>query len=247
MAEFAPVAPPSILRTLKKEGLLGNYHLLLAHDVAEHPQEYADIFNDTGAYIIMDNSVIELGEPIEVDTMRLAVHAVPSNLVVLPDYLLDAKATIGVSTEAARTWMEADLAPFMAVPQGETKEEILVCADVLMKLPGVLAWGVARNFTDDEVLRSRREITKILHSMDSSFEVHLLGFSDDLFDDIVLTSRIPYVRGIDSAVPIRMGLQGMSLSLEQTEHPPRGDYWDSDGEITPEVRANLEIIREWLK
>ena len=105
MAEFAPVAPPEMLLDLKEKGALGKYHLLLAHDVAARPDLYRAVFDDVhDTYIIMDNSLIELGYPVTTDVMAKACEVVIPDVIVLPDVLNDMKLTLDYSVAAARSW-----------------------------------------------------------------------------------------------------------------------------------------------
>jgi len=75
--------------------------------------------------------------------------------------------------------------------------------------------------------------------------MHLLRFSDNLKDDISV-ARANGVNGIDSAVPIRLGLAGEIIHHTLPSHAPRGDYWETAKEATPEALANLERIRRWI-
>jgi hypothetical protein len=225
-AAFAPVAPTALLRELKTIGKLGDYHLLLAHDVLERPDEYMEIFHDVEAYIILDNSVIELGHPLDPDQIQRAYEAVQPSVVVLPDHMRDTTKTLASSIETAKIWAEAGIRNFMAVPQGMSLELILQCATIMDKeIEGIVAWGIGRYIVGIDGTRLR-----VLHEMLSTSglcdgrDIHLLGFSDNLYDDMVC-SHHPRVRGIDSAVPIRLGLKGVEFQLDVSQ-PPRGDYWE---------------------
>src|ERR1700757_2132421 len=94
MAMFAPVCPVHILYSLQP-ATAGNYHLLLAHDVAAKAKEYKAWFDaQFNMTVIMDNSVIELGNAVDLGIIRQACNAVKTTTIVLPDVLLDGKATI---------------------------------------------------------------------------------------------------------------------------------------------------------
>ena len=57
-------------------------------------------------------------------------------------------------------------------------------------------------------------------------QIHLLGMSNNFVDDMACTS-MPNVMGIDSANPMVMGYQGISIwDRVGIEHLPRGDYWE---------------------
>src|SRR5690242_2299971 len=104
MAKFAPVCPIKVLSQLTPENS-GDYHLLLAHDVADKAQEYKNWFGrHRNMTVIMDNSVIELGNAVDLKTIKKACDAVDITTIVLPDVLLDGRATVESCTKALETW-----------------------------------------------------------------------------------------------------------------------------------------------
>ncbi len=250
MSKFAPVAPPLMLLDLKRKGTLGDYHLLLAHDVVAQKDLYKEVFDgkyrdgsDTRPFVIMDNSVIELGEPVSDEVMKEAISIVHTDLIVLPDAIADPERTLEMSTKAALSWVSFDVNACMVVPQGTTMNEFTDSAEQLMKLPGVRAWGVPRHATSK--LKTRHHLTYSLMVLRPGFSIHLLGFSDDLVDDISVARAIG-VSGIDSAVPIRLGLHNIPFHTHIDSHPPRGDYWETATTATPQVLENLAKIRGWI-
>ncbi len=244
MAKFAPVAPPGMLLDLKKKGILGGYHLLLAHDIVEKPDLYREVFHDLeDSYIIIDNSTVELGYPVGTETMVRAKQIVNSKLTVYPDYVGEKDKTLDIMKEVFHEWMTAGLGPFMVAPQGRGTDEILECARAQLNFPQVRAWGIPRKHT--ETLGTRANITREIMRIDPHLDTHLLGFSENTFDDIS-TALIPGVVGIDSAVPIRIGLYGIKLSKVLSAHPGRGDFWDTATEANDQAAENLALIREWI-
>ncbi len=250
MAQFAPVAPPDMLCSLAAHDALGNYHLLLAHDVAAQAELYNDAFhrldpedNEPNRYIIMDNSVIELGHPVDVDTMKAACNAIPPDVIALPDLIGWPSETIRMSTEGAEVWSKLNR-PYMVVPQGQTFSELVECAEELAEIPNVKAWGIPRHATGK--IGSRAPLIEACFKLRPGFDIHLLGFSDNLQDDLNCCKSL-VVKGIDSAVPIRLGLHNIVLTKDLPDHPPRGDYWETANEATPLVLENLAKIRSWIK
>lgn len=252
MASYAPVAPPQLLRKLRDLGdfVIGSYHLLLAHDVVARPKEYEDLF-PRGSFIILDNSVIELGKPVDIQVLLEAVYIVQPRLVVLPDSIGEMKSTLATSIAVAQSVELPGKTGWMAVPQGSNLDELKECSDVMLKeIPDLGAWGVGRFIT--AMTGSRVPFTKWLGdrrpNVTSSIGfMHLLGFSDNVDDDY-LASKLHGVMGIDSAVPVRMGQRGRVISLDQGAIEPRGDFWENPGnEVTPETLANLYLTRGWFQ
>lgn len=251
MARFSPILPTWLGTQLGTE-VMGDYHLLLAHDVIDHPEESRKLYDDPHNTIIMDNSLIELGYPIEGPKMVEAVSIIRPTCVVLPDYLGEAEQTIAASWQFSAQ-MDALLPGLskMGVIQGRTLPEALGCATKLMMIPGVDCLSIPRVLT--EYLGTRVTITEMVLNMFPNLRLlHLLGFSDDLVDD-VNTARIPGVSGIDSAVPVRLGLQLQHLSMDYYVDPgPRGDYWTarvdfSEAEAQRDmITNNIGRMRYWL-
>lgn len=244
MAEFAPVGPHRVLQGLKDHDALGKYHLLLAHDVVEHEEEYHRIFDDQDdVFVIMDNSVIELGEPVSGEIMRKACNIVDPNLVVLPDYIACAEQTYNASLHAAHVDYKG-LEPFLAVPQGLNYGEFTKCADRMLSIPGVRALSIPRHATAK--LGTRMNLIWYITSRYPEIQLHLLGFSDDLEDDI-RCARCSEVMGIDSAVPLHLGDRNIQLTKTLQGHPPRGNWWDTAECVNHLMLENLETAREWIK
>ncbi len=248
MGKFAPVVPTQLAYALRDHGILGDYHLLLAHYVAEKPDEYRELYNTndperSGWYVILDNSLIELGKPVDDTTMMMAYEAVSPSVVVLPDYLEDPDRTVSASSMAANRWLDKGMLDFMVVPQGKDLAELLMCAEKLADLPSVRAMGIPRKVAQTQ--GTRFHAVQKLAALYSELDLHLLGFSDDLLDD-VCCARHPAVMGIDSAVPIRLGQKGIELQIDQKQHEPRGDYWERPAKVSRTVLTNMDKIRRWI-
>ena len=250
MAEFAPVAPPKLLLDLKKKGALGKYHLLLAHDIVAQESLYREIFDDVDDswYIIMDNSLIELGYPVNVDTMEKACSVVHTDVVVLPDYMKDPQRTAAASMSALVKWGDAGLGPFMYVLQADRDGVDWSQSGVFLSHPKVTAVGIPRIHVEQfgSRLSTLWELSVQLTGLSrGDMDCHMLGFSDDLLDDITCC-RLPCIRGIDSAVPIRLGIGGDAINLMEKSHAPRGDFWDHATKANALAYDNLRVVREWI-
>lgn len=250
---FAPVVPLSIAQFLKGHDALGGYHLLLAHDVLANPDAYRATY--AGATdIIMDNSLIELGYPMRVRDVIEAARVVNAQKVVLPDVLGSLEETLTLVQQAYEDFYMLPLdvtagLKMVAVVQGESREECSRCLHEYSKLgveisiPRVLV----------SILGSRMDVIREAYSMGFR-NMHLLGFSDNLIDD-VSSVRMPGVKGIDSAVPIRAGVKGLYMALDDMDFSknlgPRGSYWETDVEKMNAVDlsticSNLYSYRKWI-
>lgn len=245
MQNFAPVAPPELLMLMKEADLLGDYHLLLAHDVAARSELYAEIFDDVEATIIMDNSLIELGEPVSTDIMHAALEAVPSNYIVLPDHLGDVRATIIATQDVVDDWDAEFAGPngpkLMGVIHGNTIPEIGWCMQEFKNMP-IHSYAIPKIVGD--TIGSRRYIVELcIH--EGCVPIHLLGFTNDAEDDAHCV-QLQHVIGIDSAVPQRLALEGISWTSQLKENSKRGTYWEDAAKLTEisyQMRMNLVTAR----
>lgn len=251
--QYGPVCPLPVARRMKEEGILGNYHLLLAHDVVKDPKGYAEVYMDPNNFIIMDNSAAELKAPVDYEMLLEAGLAVDADCLVLPDFLLDGPATIGGHVEGYEKLEHLWPNDFMALPQGDSIGVWHWCANVLLEImpKRVRYWGIPRNF--QEKLRTSRQVAVMMMSMidtNPNHKFHLFGFSDSLWDDLCSArlkySTEPRLMGIDSAVPVRMGYNGVGLHPLQNDPGPRGNWWDEPGEYNPLVKQNMDNIRKWI-
>jgi hypothetical protein len=247
MAQYCAVAPLQILSAMARRDVLPRSQLLLAHDIVkpEHKDGYRLLFDgkyfleqnktNYGLYpysrelVILDNSVVELGKPVEFDMIREATSIVKPDCIVLPDAYLDTDQTIANCQEAIGPWNQGlkefyDYrgVPFMYLPQGKTKADFLRAAEAFATHPQIAWWGVPRNIV--EYHGSRRWAIEMLHAMNPKRQIHMFGFSDDLVDDAIC-AQIPYVRSIDSAVPMRCAYNRLVFNLS-VKMPPRGDWWE---------------------
>lgn len=254
MAQFAPVCPIHLLEEMQHRRFAGTYHLPLAHDVVRHPARYYNLFSRMyPRKVILDNSVIELGSSVNLDVIREAADSTQADVIVLPDVLLDKDATIEACSTALENWSGAlkidkssNSRKFMIVPQGRTLSEWIECAEHFANHPLIGWWGIGRFFREHNI-GSRQTAVRICRTLNNYRDIHLLGFSDDLLDD-VLTAQTLGVRGIDSAVPIRAASLNMKLSLSpEFVLPPRGNWWDDPAtQYVDLMQNNVQTIREWI-
>jgi hypothetical protein len=199
--------------------------------------------------IIMDNSVIELGNAVDIKVIKKACDAVDVTTIVLPDVLLDGKATINSCKAALETWPNEfrdylgstnnGRRGFMYVPQGKTIQEFAVAAQALAGHPDINFWGVPRNLVAN--LGTRRDAIELVYALNPSRRIHMLGFSDDICDDVVC-ARDRRVEGIDSAVPLRV-TDRISFG---SDPGPRGDWW-ATVQYTEIMDGNIAEYKRWIR
>lgn len=255
--KFAPIAPITMQPILDSVDALGDYQLLLAHEVVVRATEYAHYYYGSARprpFVILDNGAAELGEPLSVGRMQSAAITCRANVIVLPDIIGDSIKTISMGADAVRKYGALpDGMEFMAVAQGQSLEEIVACGKALLGLsPHVGFVAVPKHVTAK--LGTRQEVVRRLSKAASSamFKIHLLGFSDNIADDMA-SAAYPGVVGIDSAMPIWAGIHQLPPLPEQPPTDtsdygkrPHGYMNGWAGALPIDVVANITRVRQWL-
>lgn len=258
MTHFAAVAPLAIHKGLH-EYCLGTYQLLIASVILKDIDAYSEFWSSRlpDQYIMVDNGVIEEGYPLPMEYLVRAAVAVEANCIILPDSIDDARMTTKLATTAVRQYrsLEASGRELMGVVQGESLSECFACAQDLINL-GVDRLAVPRGLTKN--LGSRIHLVATLANLYSK-PIHLLGFSDNIPDDILASVQAGVV-GIDAATPVWLGLQGIRLPDEppadSSKWGHRPDYfWSADSDAydddgmhyeTAMIEANIGTVGKWL-
>jgi hypothetical protein len=233
-----------------------DYHLALAHMVVKdktYAMEYR-LRADQGEHVILDNSVVEMGEPVMPSTLSEAANDIHAAEVIVPDFTQDKEKTL----EAAREYVP-DLkgrlpedTRLMVVPQGIDEEQWLECLhEMALNLGDVFhSVGIPKNLGPQRLA--------VLTELDSQreflfpFDFHLLGTWGNPVEVHYIAVHFPWVRGVDSKIPVRAGLVGMAL------HPAAGlmqNRWDmpelrfdSFEDAYPSVTThNVRVFVGWAK
>lgn len=257
---YSPVCNASLMYKLIVEGLVNDYFLFLAHDVAASKHVYERLRNKISPFatVILDNSLIELGGAVNYEVMDIACKYINPDFIVLPDVLLNRKETIKAASEVFNQWRSL-LRPtqygteskFLAVLQGNSEYELLECAQqyCLMDTDNCIgAFGIPRAFGNLIGTRNRI-IRKLFESGNDNFckPIHLLGFSANLADDLSCAG-MPLVMGIDSATPIRVGAEHLKLNMHDKSDPAklckvkREIFFEKALEVTSEMFYNIGYI-----
>jgi hypothetical protein len=254
MAHFAPVAPIQVLEQIYEHHpkVFGEYHLLLAHHTVAEAERFRRLFERINAdgvihpTVIMDNSVVECGGYVDFNMMQQAVGIINDSgidvIPVLPDVMGKGQETREATQEAYAKWAnEISCAGFMAVCQGENWDDYCTSVELFSrraKFPLMEYIGVPRILVKTLGTRKRATPIALKHSQQSGIKVHLLGYSDETYDDL-FCSQIPGVEGIDSAVPLRVEGQFRFGG----EDGPRPKDWFDTASFNPQMGANLGFVR----
>lgn len=250
MSKYSPIGPLPLLRQLHERNLLGNYLLLLAHEVLKDPRGYIDLVDelknteDDPYFVVMDNGVIELDEALNAVDVIEAASLVQANCIIMPDVLGDFLGTQKRVMEQINILRNCGFS-IMKVPQGSNVGELVQCTDWLreyLKPPNGEHdyWGIPRWIANN--MRSRIPIVQYINAITDKPRIHLLGMSDELKDDLRCLT-MPNVTGIDSANPLVLGLAGYTIANRPySTHMSRGELWECT-ELTPAAISNVEFMQ----
>lgn len=261
---FAPIGPTRLLRSIRDQfgdSMLGHYHLVLAHDVVENSKEWENLLPEHST-VIIDNGIIELGNPVVWEVMKAAVDILGQSIkpvVVLPDRFDDPDTTYQGSKEYYNR-IESKLSDdiqYMYVIQGKVARQVdaaIAYGKMLSNDTRINWWGIPRIVGNNmgtrmyTILKAREQKLKVSPHL----KLHLLGFSNNVRDDI-FCSREQDIEGIDSAVPLRLGQKDRRLILDidlPDQAGPRSEdtFWeDSHDVVKPMTMHNLSLVKRAIR
>ncbi len=246
---FSPIGPVKVLRKLLEGHALGNYLLLLAHDVIEHEADYVFLMDETMSaknrmndFVIMDNGVVELGKAMPFKDVIEAADIVQADCIIMPDVIGNFEETRRAVEWEMHSLKDCDY-PIMKVPQGKTPKELAGCVEWLITaFPADVTdyWGIPRWVANNH--GTRADIIDYINTVTPNAQIHLLGMSNNHRDDLRCARKYRVI-GMDSANPIILGLMNNYMGINKYHHPKRGNYWEAE-DINYNVLRNLNYVRE---
>lgn len=215
----AIIAPTGLLERYCTTG----YHLALAHMMDN--EEYVDFYKKTESvmddFVILDNSVIELGEPVDFAWLKVACDRFQPDELILADFKKQPRTTYEWAEQYGPAFRK--LYPsmqLMAVPHWPWIGDIegwMKSLRQLVTLPFVDTIGIPK------FLQERRTAICALIDLEMAdlgsplrrVNYHLLGTWGNPIEIVELT-KYKWIRGVDSKIPVRLGQLGITL------HPHRG-------------------------
>ena len=250
MVKFSPIAPIALLQQLHYQGELGDYLLLLAHDVLDYPIAYQKLIDavkdqNPDAVIILDNSTVELGHPLSAASLQHAATVCRANVLALPDVIGDADATKLLICKTLDE-MRATNLDLMAIPQGQSVTEFTDLIDWMDDFVKPQWYGIPRWVAN--TFHSRTGLIDYINNTVDEPKIHLLGMSK-YFDDDIHCCFMNNVQGIDSANPMVLGQSGFELGVDGVDgivpHMDRGDFWEHISVKFKSV-SNIHYVRELI-
>lgn len=248
----------SPIAMLSNYSALSHFHLALAHLVLDDPV-YRRFYEEMSArsdYIIVDNSVTELGEARNIALVVEAARLVGAHELVLPDVFGDATATV-FSTLRALQHLDRKYPhhgwKLCAVPHGKTPEEWIQCYTTLCKLDDVVVIGIPKVVETYGMEGGREAMLAAMQTLGlvrKNKEYHLLGVWSDPLEVLRIAQRFPWVRSVDSCIPVLAGLHGVPfpdpLLNTQFERPAEKLDFNAIEDPHPEItRFNCKQFLYW--
>jgi hypothetical protein len=224
------------------------YHLILAHLL--HNPTYRDFYLQVEGYKILDNGAAEGSLVSDEELMAWAVR-MRVDEVVIPDYAGDCEGTIGKARQWARYAEAYPQFKYGAVAQGESLDERYKAMAAFAYMDHVSVLHLPRNMAARHRWDRALAAEAVTEGLDlgAAFEaIHCLGMHSWTREPAVLQD-IPLVRGIDSAAPIKMGLQCKSIRDDYTATPHDNTYFERDANARQlgYIQLNIGIFLNWAE
>jgi hypothetical protein len=231
---------------------ISNYDFCLPHllDQSEKYKKYFYKAKKEGRYIIMDNSLHELGEAYDHKRLMYWVNELEPNEFIVPDVWMDMQATLNNAKEWIQFEYPKNTTP-VAVVQSKSFEEAEHCYLALKKLGYekiAFSYGASwyaedfPKFNVDKAKMSGRisTIKQMFYNgtIKKNDRIHLLGCS--LPQEFGWYSNDSYIESIDTSNPIMAALEGMEyddFGLSTKPKANMNDYFNIDSK-----NVNLKLV-----
>lgn len=189
---------------------LADFDWILAHLVLSD-DDYANFYTKSTRYKVLDNSVHELREPIELKELKEAATRVNPDLIVAPDYLNDHFSTIDALDKAVVVFGKEKIIP---VVQGHEHRYILECFDYILKMGFDKVAIPAKYATDLSLMAQKRKdvVTSLISKAPIGFRFHLLGMTT--LDELCYADKF-WIESIDTGCPVLYGLKGIKFGVDE--------------------------------
>lgn len=180
-----------------KEEAKQSAHMFLTH-LLEQSDEYCEAVRQMDGYKILDNSVVERGEPVSFDRILEMAEKIGADEIILPDVMGSRKETIHMAKYCIKRLKELDLLgryKIMAVAQGDTVLEWYSCYDKLLDIDEIDVVGIPK-IAGDLVPGGRPQLVNDFCDL-SRKQHHLLGIRYS-FEELKRYDYPDRIRSVDS-------------------------------------------------
>ena len=223
------VAHEAPIPYMKQVRGLTDYDYCLPHllDESEEYKQYFQESKEMQRYIIMDNSLHELGKPYDKKRLTYWLNYFKPDEFIVPDYWEDKTATLVSAKEWIRKEYPKNTTP-VAVVQGKNRIEARECYNILKHqgyqkiafsyganwyYSGGLSTTSAKNNSYITKAYGRYNFIKKLYEDDTikkSDSIHLLGCN--IPQEFSWYKDMPFIKTIDTSNPVIHGLSGIKYN-----------------------------------
>lgn len=214
-----------------------NYHMALTHLVLKYPK-YAEFYKkkkEQGDYVILDNSLIELDEALDVSVVLEAANLINPDEIVLPDAFLSKDNTIEAVTEALDYLKDVDHNyKLQAVCHGENAIEWQRCFHILEEMREIDCIGIPK--VTNTIFKNGRAAA-VKYAMENRIndtEIHLLGMWDSADEFRYYTNKEKdFIRGVDSSIVPHCTIESQSFT--------KNEFFKPDWKINLEAQYKMDV------
>ena len=241
-----------------------DYQYCLPH-LLDQSEEYKDFFiraKQNGVYIIMDNSLHELGHAYDSERLLYWINELKPNEFIVPDVWQDRQGSI----KNAREWSKIELpgeVTKVAVVQAISLSEAMACYQDYRDLGyqkiafsyGASYYNELSNHPNPDLAKALGRIYMISHLykiklIKDDHRVHLLGCASPF--EFSLYKNTKYIESIDTSNPIMATLDGIkynnSLSINKPISNMNDNFYITPDKIDYELlNYNIEMFRKFLE
>ena len=177
--------------------------MLLAHLKDYYPER-----RNKNCYVIMDNSLIELGGAVDVETVYNAAKQCGADEFILPDVFQDSKATLK-EVHKSIGWLYTNNhigeMRLMAVCQGATLDDFIDCFRQLEQIPEIHCIGIPK-VAATLMINGRPSLEPLWEGCPKA--IHLLGCYSNL-EELLMYKKPALIRSCDTCIPALLSTHGI--------------------------------------
>lgn len=216
---------------LEKSRTFNDYHYCLAH-LLDQNEEYANFFfqrKEADDYIIMDNSLHELGEAYDRSRLMHLVNELKPNEFIVPDVWEDYTQSVVNAKEWSKINLPKEVTK-VAVVQAKSYEEALKCYQTYKDLGyKKIAFSYGASYYNDVYPHINSDFGKamgrlwVINSLykdrviSKKDRIHLLGTAMPF--EFKFYNEMPFIESIDTSNPIMAALEGTKYTDGQHPKP----------------------------
>ena len=236
---------------LEKSREFNDYDYCLPHLMDEN-EEYRDFFyksKEMGRYIVMDNSLHELGEAYNTERLLHWINEIKPNEFIVPDVWEDKDASI----RNARQWAGVELPEGVmkvAVVQAKSAHEAMLCTKTYKDLGyKKIAYSYGASYYNEVCPHPNQDLGKAIGrfiTISSLYEsriltqfdrVHLLGTASPI--EFGMYKNIKCIESIDTSNPIMAGIERRVYDDMGLESKPKANMNEFQNKSIGAIQMDL--------